>query len=107
MVKIFFFPAGDGIRGFFLARGLGDVYKEKVVIMAVFAYYSVNLMVNHAPARSVTLPITMREIYMAFPIGSAILILYSIEIIARNLVGFAHGGELPALPGREKGGDAE
>ena len=58
-------------------------------------------------ARSVTLPITMREIYMAFPIGSAILILYSIEIIARNLVGFAHGGELPALPGREKGGDAE
>ena len=49
----------------------------------------------------------MKEIYMAFPIGSAILILYSIEIIARNLVGFAHGGELPALPGREKGGDAE
>ncbi len=78
-----------------------------IVIMAIFAYYSVSLMVNHATARSVTLPITMREIYMAFPIGSAILILYSIEIIARNLVGFAHGGELPALPGREKGGDAE
>ena len=78
-----------------------------IVIMAIFAYYSVSLMVNHATARSVTLPITMKEIYMAFPIGSAILILYSIEIIARNLVGFAHGGELPALPGREKGGDAE
>ena len=78
-----------------------------IVIMAIFAYYSVSLMVNHATARSVTLPITMKDIYMAFPIGSAILILYSIEIVARNLVGFAHGGELPALPGREKGGDTE
>lgn len=77
-----------------------------IIIMAVFAYYSISLMVNHATARSVTLPITMKQIYTAFPVGSAILILYSIEIIARNLVGFAHGGELPALPGREKG-DAE
>lgn len=75
-----------------------------IVLMVIFASYSISLMINHATARSVTLPITMKQIYAAFPIGSAILILYSIEIMARNLVGFAHGGELPTLPGR-KGGD--
>ncbi len=32
-----------------------------IVIMAIFAYYSVSLMVNHATARSVTLPITMKD----------------------------------------------
>ncbi len=77
-----------------------------IIIMAIFATYSISLMVNHATARSVTLPITMREVYVAFPLGSAILILYSIEIVARNLIGFAHNGELPALPGRE-GGEEE
>ena len=78
-----------------------------IILMALFATYSISLMVNHATARSVTLPITMKQIYAAFPIGSAILILYSIEIAARNLVGFFHNGELPALPNGEKGGSEE
>lgn len=77
-----------------------------IVLMIIFANYSLSLMMNHATARSVTLPVTMKQIYAAFPIGSAILILYSIEIMARNLVGFAHGGEVPALPGRNGGAEA-
>ena len=119
-ISIFSIMLGLGIDSHLQVDFLTRLYKPKVrclmaaiwsvvtiVIMAIFAYYSVSLMVNHATARSVTLPITMKDIYMAFPIGSAILILYSIEIVARNLVGFARGGELPALPGREKGGDTE
>lgn len=68
-----------------------------IVIMVLFAYYSIRLM-EHATARSVSLPITMAEVYTAFPIGAAILILYSLEIAIRNFIGFANNGELPALP---------
>ena len=79
-----------------------------IVIMLVFGYYAISLMVNHATARSVTLPITMKQIYTVFPVSAFILILYSIEIVARNMVGFFHDGEVPALPGaEEKGGAAE
>ena len=75
-----------------------------IVIMIVFAYYAVSL-IGKATARSVTLPITMAHVYTAFPIGAAILVIYSIEIAARNIVGFLHGGVMPALPGEEKGGE--
>lgn len=79
-----------------------------IVIMLVFGYYAISLMVNHATARSVTMPITMKQIYTVFPVSAFILILYSIEIVARNMVGFFHDGEVPALPGAdEKGGAAE
>lgn len=73
-------------------------------IMAAFAYYAVSL-IGKATSRSVSLPITMGQVYTAFPIGAAILILYSIEIAARNFVGFLHGGVLPALPGEKEGGE--
>lgn len=78
-----------------------------IVIMALFAYYSISLMTNHATARSVTLPITMAEVYTAFPIGAAILILYSIEILIRNIIGFMNHGELPALPKDRNRGEQE
>lgn len=75
-----------------------------IVIMAMFAYFAIRLQV-HATARSVTLPITMADVYWAFPIGAAISIIYSIEIAVRNFIGFAHNGVLPALPGEEKAGE--
>ncbi len=75
-----------------------------IVIMFLFAYFAVRLQV-HATARSVSLPITMADVYWAFPIGAAISIIYSIEIAVRNFIGFTHNGVLPALPGEEKAGE--
>ena len=75
-----------------------------IIIMVMFAYYAIRLQA-HATARSVSLPITMAEVYWAFPIGAAISIIYSIEIAVRNFIGFAHNGVLPALPGEEKAGE--
>ena len=69
-----------------------------VVVMIVFAIYSVSL-IQHATARSVTLPVTMAQIYTIFPIGSVLVCLYSVEIIAKNLIGFFNGGVLPELEG--------
>lgn len=74
-----------------------------IVVMAVFAYYSVSLMA-HATAKSVTLPVTMAQIYTAFPIGAALVIIYSIEIAARNFIGFLNNGEIPPLPSEKNGG---
>lgn len=71
-----------------------------VVIMIIFAYYSVSL-IHHATARSVTLPITMAQVYTIFPIGSVLVCLYSLEIIAKNLIGFFNGGKLPVQEGGE------
>ena len=75
-----------------------------VVAMVVFAYYGIKL-IGHAAARSFTLPITMGQVYTVFPIGAIILILYSLEIIARNIVGFCNDGQLPALPGKQGGAE--
>lgn len=74
-----------------------------IIAMVVFAKYGVEL-IGHAKSRSMTMPITMGQVYTVFPLGSVILILYSIEIAARNLIGFFHGGELPALPSAKEGG---
>lgn len=76
-----------------------------IAVMAVFAYYSVSL-IAHATAKSVTLPITMAEVYTAFPIGAALIIMYSIEIAARNMIGFLRNGEVPPLHGEKNGGAA-
>lgn len=75
-----------------------------IVIMLVFAYYAISL-IGAARAHSVTMPVTMGQIYTAFPIGAIILIVYSIEIVGRNLVGFSNNGVLPVMPGKEE--DAE
>lgn len=79
-----------------------------VITMIIFAIFAIGL-IGHATQRSMTLPITMAQIYLAFPIGTVILILYCIEIIARNIIGFKNDGVLPPLPGEkpaeiEKGG---
>ncbi len=73
-----------------------------IVIMLVFTYYAISL-IGAARAHSVTMPVTTGQIYTAFPIGAIILIVYTVEIVARNLVGFKNGGELPALPAKTKG----
>lgn len=77
-----------------------------IVIMLFFTYYAIHL-IGAARAHSVTMPVTTGQIYTAFPIGAIILIIYSIEIIARNLIGFANNGELPALPSEMKGEEAQ
>jgi len=67
-------------------------------VMVVFAVYSISLM-QHATGRSFTMPIEMKQVYAAFPIGSVLVCLYSVEIVARNLIGFFHNGELPEMKG--------
>lgn len=73
-----------------------------IVIMVFFCYYSVRLM-GVAVGKSPTLPLTMRDIYMVFPIGSVLVILFSLENIIRNFIGFKNNGVMPDL----KGGKAE
>ena len=70
-----------------------------VVVMIVFAIYSLSLILQHATAKSVTLPVTMAQIYVIFPVGSVLVCLYSFEIIAKNLIGFMNGGKLPTAEG--------
>lgn len=77
-----------------------------IMIMLFFTYYAISL-IGAARAHSVTLPVTTGQVYTVFPIGAIILIIYTIEIVARNLVGFANGGELPALPSEMKGEKAK
>lgn len=72
-----------------------------IIVMALFAYFSFNLM-EVAVGRSTTLPLTMRDIYLVFPVGCALLILYSIEGIVKNCIAFKNGGEFPKLEGGTK-----
>lgn len=55
-----------------------------IAFMIVFCAYSISL-IQHATGASTTLPILIRHVYFAFPIGSILLILFSIENIAKNL----------------------
>lgn len=69
-----------------------------IVVMIFFCSYSLSLM-QVAVGRSTTLPITMREIYLVFPVGSILLILFSVENIAKNLFAFKNNGVFPAEEG--------
>ena len=64
-----------------------------IVVMILFCLMQV------AVGRSTTLPITMREIYLVFPVGSILLILFSVENIAKNLFAFKNNGVFPAEEG--------
>ncbi len=75
-----------------------------IVAMIIFAKYGISLL-SHAKSRSMTMPITMGQVYTIFPIGAILLIIYSVEIAARNLIGFFHDGNLPALPSEKKEGN--
>ena len=72
-----------------------------VIVMIIFGVYSISL-IQHATGRSVTLPVTMGQIYTIFPVGSLLICLYSVELIAKNIIGFLHNGELPKLEGGKK-----
>ena len=69
-----------------------------VIVMLIFTGYSFSLM-QHAIIKSITMPITMKEVYAVFPIGAILVCLYSVEIVAKNMIGFFHNGELPQLKG--------
>jgi len=78
-----------------------------VVVMIIVCIYTVSLM-GHAVSVSATLPIKMSQVYAIFLTGSAILALYSVEVTARNLIGFFHNGEVPVLsPEKKEGGACE
>lgn len=74
-----------------------------IVVMAVFSIYTFRLM-THTHASSITMPITMKQVYSLFPIGGIVMIIYCVEVALRNLVGFLNGGNLP--PRNEKEGRA-
>jgi len=69
-----------------------------IVVMILFCKYALSLMVV-ATGKSTTLPITMRQVYLVFPIGSVLMILYSIEGVAKNLIAFKNNGKYPELEG--------
>ncbi|MPN62800.1 hypothetical protein SDC9_210553 [bioreactor metagenome] len=69
--------------------------------MVVFCLYAISLC-QYATGKSTTLPIEMKQIYYAFPVGSILVILFSVENIYRNFLGFLHNGELPLLKGGNK-----
>lgn len=64
-----------------------------IVAMAAVCAYAFQLL-PVATGRATTLPITMREIYIAFPIGAILMILFAIETTVRNFIGFLRGGEV-------------
>lgn len=72
-----------------------------VVVILLFGWYSISLMAV-AVGKSTTLPLTMRDIYLVFPIGSVLVILFSIESTLKNFIAFKNGGELPALEGGQE-----
>ena len=63
-----------------------------IVFMCVFFKYSVSL-IGHATGASTTLPIRMRDVYYAFPISAVLLILFSLESIAKNFSAFLHASK--------------
>ncbi len=69
-----------------------------IAVMIVLFKYSVSL-IGHATARSITMPVTMKQIYLIFPVSSVIVTLYSIELVAKNLLGFLNNGNIPELGG--------
>lgn len=72
-----------------------------IVVMLMFGWYSISLM-EVAVGKSTTLPLTMRDIYLVFPVGSVLLILFSVESIVKNFIAFKNGGNLPALEGGQE-----
>lgn len=70
-----------------------------VIIMIIFFRYSMSL-IAIATGKSVTMPLTMKQIYMIFPLGATIVILYSVEVIGKNVYGFFHDGKVPELGGK-------
>lgn len=72
-----------------------------IVVMCIFSVYSFRLM-GHTVASSITMPIKMKQVYFLFPLGSIIMILYCVEVVARNVVGFLNNGVMPELNNEEK-----
>ena len=64
-----------------LISGISSVVAA--VFMIFFCKYGVSL-IGHATGASTTLPIKMRDVYYAFPVGAVLMVLYSIESAIRN-----------------------
>ena len=65
----------------YLISGISSVVAA--VFMIFFCKYGVSL-IGHATGASTTLPIKMRDVYYAFPVGAVLMVLYSIESAIRN-----------------------
>lgn len=64
-----------------------------IIFMAVFCKYGLSL-IQHATGASTTLPLRMRDVYYAFPIGAVLMILFSLETAVKNFLCFL--GKSPA-----------
>ncbi len=69
-----------------------------IIFMIVFCYYGLSL-IQHATSASTTLPLKMRDIYYSFPIGAALVILFSVEAAIKNFFNFL--GKAPVDSGKE------
>ena len=69
------------------------------VFMIFFCKYGVSL-IGHATGASTTLPIKMRDVYYAFPVGAVLMVLYSVESAVKNFQLFQ--GKLPVNKEGEK-----
>lgn len=67
-----------------------------IVVMVLVCLYAIQLL-PFATAKSITLPITIKEVYMAFPLGAVLTILFAFETAAKNFLGFLNNGEIPNL----------
>lgn len=69
-----------------------------IIFMIIFCKYGLSL-IQHATGASTTLPLKMRDIYYAFPIGAVLVILFSVEAAAKNFLQFL--GKVPVDSGKE------
>lgn len=58
-----------------------------IVFMVIFCKCSISL-IQHATGMSTTMPLYIRDIYYSFPIGSVLMILFSVEAAAKNFLKF-------------------
>ena len=72
-------------RGRYLISAISAVVA--VIFMVVFCVYGVSL-IQHATGASTTLPLRMQDVYYSFPIGSVLMILFSVESAAKNFLTF-------------------
>lgn len=63
-------------------------------VMVFFLRYAMDLL-KLATGISATLPITIKDVYMSFPIGCVLVIIFSLENIVINFLKFKNNGELP------------
>lgn len=62
-----------------------------IVFLAFLLKYGLSLCAQ-APAKSSTLPIRMSTVYLCIPMGCILMILFCLEVVIKNFIGFLHNG---------------